>query len=430
MKKILFLTLCTAVAACDGGNKDDGEPKGDPCEGSDQRCVGDVLEECQEGHYAGIQDCAETNQICEEDSGGSAAAECVDPAPPSEEGEPCDTAEDCVEGLDCVNDTCARSCDPTGDGSECDGDVCVEVAAGVGICFPAAVTGEICIFPEQCTGEGEDCQYMAAETVQGQQFYYGACLQECDPLDVNEGPGTCSDPSFVCLPNPGFVNVQQSGTPPDNVDVTCDSDEDCDDVQGYACWTLGDGNKYCSRYLGICGEQLPMFGSQTAVPEDISDVACGPLLETGNTKFCGLDTAGDDKADTACVQLTQDGFGVCIGFCGDDAGGPDKDCGVGYGCAAPATAEDAFYFDIEQEKEAGPIVCDLSAADPDAGCDTEEDFACAQLPDGQFCARGVSCDPEAGTPDAPCDSAVGNYHCVSLQSGDWCSRPAKQCTPL
>lgn len=115
----LALTLCAALTACGPSSADDDDDgTGEPCTGSDDRCIGTQYQECRNGEWTVIESCV--NQ-CNADLGG-----CIDCQPNvnacngntvttcTSDGHFGTPVMTCPEGSECSGGSCQRACSADG----------------------------------------------------------------------------------------------------------------------------------------------------------------------------------------------------------------------------------------------------------------------------------------------------------------------------
>ncbi len=230
----------------------------------DGACVPDP-EADQTGECTTREECA-TDEICEDGA-------CV-PEPPAlgEFGDPCDSNDACIEGLECHNGYC-----PT----EEIANTCEELNDALGSTFP--------IPEEQC-----------------------ACvLGACDAVCEDAGDGL--DASCVtCITQHLSVCGENGGEDPK--DVTCTNNDECDD--GLIC------------VAGLCGSEDAL-----AMCDEISDVSQGLITEAECACVMGqcADVCDRDDPDSlndpACNSCILSSVSLCVtwGDGGDDHG-PGSAC--------------------------------------------------------------------------------------------------------
>ena len=390
MKKLALMMVTSLAVACGGGDGGDDDNN----DSTTKVCTANAKVDCStvagKNYVAGVG-----KATCNASGTGySDETQCVAQQLVAE-GEACTgtsgTQGNCEGTLKCIDfgssvgKLCAQPCTP-GPTPGCDAqEYCFEYATGQGVCQALSDTGGVC-FTEDASdclnaGSGEEC--IPVWTEDGTSFV-GVCTKQCDGAQVGHGASTCTG-GQVCLANPSFVDVQQAGTPAANKACTeATQATDCDTANGYECLELSSGF-YCSRPMGMCGELLPLRGTQTSVGDDIGEEeACDETgFPRGDNLWCGVTgvPAGTKPAFAFCAGLTQDGIGVCIGICEDDIG-TVYGCGTGYSCSAPAVA-DAFFFKTEKTTVGGTTakIC-TGASDTTCGAG----YACNELSSGWVCS--------------------------------------------
>ena len=390
---------------------DTGECVADCFDEGASRCDGTVREVCLSEDdclsWNAAEDCADTGNLCDAESGEALCVEefiptcddgemngeetgldCGGPdCDPCDDGVECLVAEDCASGV-CLDDLCAAA--------RCDDDVAngdeTDVDCGGPDCG-ACDEGETCDVGEDCeSAVCDDDVCVAASCVDGVQN--GAetdvdCGADCAPCEPGFGcggdddceTGVCEDD--VCLE----ATCDDGVTNGDETDTDCGGD-DCD-----LCPTGEDCGRDGDCISGVCARDV----CQAATCDDLvlngdeTGTDCGgPICD-----LCGVGQgclSGEDCETGAC----EDGFcrrascddGVMNGDeTGLDCGGPCDPCEDGDGCADGGDCESG--------------VCTATVCQPPScidgvtnGSETDRDCGgfCPDCTIGGRCATGTDCD--------------------------------------
>lgn len=279
---------------------------------------------------------------------------------------------------------CMLPCEGELDTQTCGDDRCHENPAGWFCYQDDALRDEPCRDNLRLCAEGEgECIDRTWDQAAGIHID-PRCTIACDGIYIGQA-GTCPEGESCFTNSGGYADVagDASGQP-----MVCEDDPEC--PYGFDCLLFSNGDKYCAKMHGWCGEPTPICGTIDNYDwyNCLFDPAMQCSLADGH-KHCAVSDAEQTPATTQCVDVGM-GYGLCLAFCD----GPDEtelDCGAGYECVIPGEAQWAYMWTLE---------------DPQVPCDPASD--------------GIASTSVCGL----------DYQCMSFTIGAFCGRPVKHCQEI
>ncbi|MBT6488321.1 MAG: IPT/TIG domain-containing protein [Deltaproteobacteria bacterium] len=279
---------------------------------------------------------------------------------------------------------CMLPCDGAGDTQTCGEDVCYENPAGWFCYRDDALRDEPCRDNlNMCApGEGECIDRVWDQATS--THIDPRCTITCDSVDIGQ-QGTCPDEETCFTNTGGYADVagDTTGQP-----LACEEETDC--PVGFDCLQFSNGDNYCARMQGWCGDAVPVCGAIDNYDwyNCLYDADMQCSLSEGHD-YCAVQGATGAEATPQCIDVGLSS-GVCLAFCE----GPDEedlDCGTGYECVVPGEGQWAYMWRLEE---------------PNVYCDPATD--------------GIASTSVCGD----------TYQCMTFTMGSLCGRPLKHCQEI
>ncbi len=211
-------------------------------------------------------------------------------------GDPCETADDCMDGLDCTGDVCTDSTACTADQVPCGANCCsADEDCVAGSCLPHCLSGIRCGPAHTCCNSGESClggvccpvTRICGDTccAGDQQCADGTCISCPTPL-CN---GACCDGGEMCHAGVCCARDSICGSACCGEDEACEFEachRDCGDLT-----RCGEAEECCGSeevcYLGECIEPGdPCDDPYDCPPDQYCDMETGRCMPRGETGDC------------------------------------------------------------------------------------------------------------------------------------------------